>query len=259
MTGLRELQHNFLNHLLEKPASIEKEIVSDQHASSQQRLGFYANGYKLRLKEAIGTDYEQLHAYLGDELFEQLMDQYISQIQSHHPSLRYYSQHMPALLAEKEPWSQSPELSELAIIEKSFCDSFDSADQVPVGVNMLAQIEPDHWPTLQLKFQDSVTLLPLEYNSFLIWQALSEEDIPPAAESDVATWLIWRSELISSYAVLSEAETCAIKTMQAGGDFSALCESLLAFYDEQETPQQAIALLQGWLVNNMVCELGFVS
>lgn len=256
MTGLRELQHNFLNYLLEKPARITNEIVSDEHASSQQRLGFYADGYRLRLKEAIATDYEQLNAYLGEDLFDQLMDQYINQYQSQHPSLRYYSQYMPELLATKEPWSESPELSELATIEKSFCDSFDSADRKPVGVNMLAQIDPDHWPTLQLKFQDSVTLLPLNYNSFLIWQALSEEEVPPAAVSDVTTWLIWRSELISSYSILSQAETCAIKTMQAGGDFSALCENLLAYYDEQETPQQAISLLQGWLANNMVSELG---
>ena len=255
MPGLRDVQHQFLNYLLEKPSSIVDNIESNGNTSAQQRLDLYADGYRLRLKEAISTDYEQLHAYLGDDMFEQLMDEYINHYPSHHPSLRYYSKDIPAFLARGEPWTQAPEIVEIATIEKALCDSFDSANHEARTVQDLADINPDSWPTLKIKLHDSVQLLSLQYNSFPIWQALSEESHPPAVIQEASTWLIWRNNLVSQYRTISDAETDALEIMIAGGNFSDLCEKLLDYYEEEETPQQAIYLLQTWLTNEMVSEL----
>ena len=68
--GLRDLQQDFLQFLLDKPSTITQAIVSNEHASSIRRMGLYADAYKLRLKEAIETDYEQLNTYLGEDLFD---------------------------------------------------------------------------------------------------------------------------------------------------------------------------------------------
>ncbi len=259
MSDLKELQHEFLNYLLQKPSSITNNIISDQQLSAQGRLDMYAHGYRLRLKEAIETDYEQLHAYLGDETFDRLMDHYIDLTLSHHPSLRYYSQGLPTHLAEIEPWKETPELAEIASIEKAFCDSFDSADCIAASVQDLSEIDPNSWPNLKVKFHDSVQLLTLEYNSFQIWQALSDEEVPPTRAKDSTTWLIWRSDLISNYVALAEAELSALNTMLAGGDFSALCEVLLDHYEESETPQQAVFLLQEWLSSQMICNIAITN
>lgn len=249
------MQQDFLNYLLEKESSIESNIISDAQASAKQRLNFYANAYKLRLKEAIETDYEQLHAYLGDELFDRLMEEYISLNPSHQYNLRHYSTKIPSLLAENEPWSQIPELVEIAKIEKAFCDSFDAEDCDIASVNHLSQIDPKSWPTLKIRFHDSMKLLKMNFNSFPIWQALSDEQTPPPAKEEPGSWIIWRKDLVSSYCSLTKAEVTAIETMMSGGDFSTLCEALLDYYDEESTPQQAVALLQEWLSNEMVCEL----
>lgn len=255
MPGLRELQHDFLNYLLEKPSAIVKNIVSTAQMSAQQRVDLYADGYKIRLKEAIMTDYEQLHAYLGDDMFEQLMNEYIASYPSQHPNLRYFSKHMMTLLAEKEPWTQAPELIEIATIEKTFCDSFDAADCATVSLQDLSKIAPDSLPTLTMQFHASVQVLAMKYNSFQIWQALSKGDNPPALIDDPTTWLVWRSDLISRYIAISAAEVCAINIMIAGGDFSDMCEALLDYYDEQDTPQQAVGLLQAWTSKEMLCVL----
>ncbi len=252
---LREMQHEFIKCMLEQPSSISTEIVSDDHASAERRLSLYAEGYKLRLKEVIEGDYEQVNAYLGDELFDQLMEQYISEYQSHHPNLRYYTQYMPTLLSDSLPWSNSPEVSELAEIEKLFSDSFDSENCQSVTTQDLAQISPDAWPTLTIQFKQAVHLVSTQFNSFPIWQALSNENTPPELVPEPSTWLIWRSDLISSYIEISAAETAAYKIMKRGGDFGALCEALLEFYDDEETPMQAVTLLQGWLLRDMVGEM----
>ena len=255
MSALRELQNEFLNYLLEKPSSIVNNIVSAGNVTAQQRLGLYADGYKLRLKEAVSTDYEQLHTYLGDDMFDQLMNEYINQYPSHHPSLRYYSKNIPDLLSEGEPWSQAPELIEIARIEKAFCDSFDAADCEAVTLQYLSKIAEDSWPTLKIQFHDSIQLLAMQYNSFEIWKAMSEDNHPPSVIEDTSIWLIWRNDLVSQYRAVDEIEIGAIKLMIAGGDFSELCEYLLEYYVEQDTPQQAIVLLQSWLMNKMICQL----
>jgi len=252
MSALSDMQNEFLNYMLEKPSGIADNIVSNGNTSAQQRLNLYADGYKLRLKEAITTDYEQLHTYLGDDMFEQLMEEYISKYPSHHPSLRYYSKDIATCLSMGEPWTQAPELVEIATIEKALCDSFDSADRELFTIQDLSQMAPENWPELTIKFHDSVQLLALGYNSFPIWQALSEQNNPPPAIQEPSTWLIWRKELVSQFRTVSEAEIAAIQLMMSGGSFSDLCEKLLDYYDEEETPQQAIYLLQQWLANGMV-------
>ena len=256
MSDLRELQHEFLNHLLAKPSTAVHSIESAGGVSAQDRLDLYADGYKLRLKEAIGTDYEQLHAWLGDDIFDDLMERYIALYPSHHPSLRYYSKHMLELLGTEKPWTDAPELVEIASIEKAFCDSFDSADIEILGAKKLTEIDPDYWPEMKLEFHPSVQVLELGYNSFQIWQALSEGETPPPSIKDPGHWLIWRSHLISSFSAISDAENSAITVMMQGGTFSDLCDCLFEYYDEESTPLQAVSLLQEWLTNDMVISLG---
>ena len=58
------------------------------------------------------------------------------------------------LLASDEQWKQTPELSEIALIEKTLCDSFDSLHCSAVSIKDLAELAPESWPTLKLKFHE---------------------------------------------------------------------------------------------------------
>lgn len=255
MFQLRELQQAFLKHLLGTPSPISEHIQSTADTSVQQRLDIYASGYRLRLKEAITTDFDNLHGYLGDDLFDQLLDCYIDTYQSKHPSLRYYSQHITELLAEQKPFVQYPELIEIAKIEQAFNDSFDAADCATADIEKLGQIAAESWPTLCVQLHASVQLLDLDHNSFAIWKALSEEQTPPALIKEKHTWLIWRKGLISRYRALSDAESFALTRAMNGDDFATLCEGLLDYFDEEQTPAKAVGFLQTWLVEMMVCDI----
>lgn len=258
MHSLREMQQAFLGHLLGQAGDAAGYIQSTPEASSHERLGIYATGYRLRLKEALETDYERLHAYLGDELFGQLMDAYIDRYPSHQTSLRGYGRHMAELLNGLAPFCDVPVLKEIERIERAFNDSFDAADSRPLAADVLTGIPPEAWPTMRLGLHASVRLLPNEYNSFPIWRALSNGQTPPEVERDPATWLVWRKGLVSRYRALPEAEASALETVFSGGDFSALCEGLLDHHAEDEVPRQAVALLQGWIeeemVDSIICE-----
>jgi len=256
VSGLEQLQRSFFGHLLGKSSDIVEHIQSTEDTSAQQRVDIYASGYRLRLKEAIMTDFEQLHAYMGDDWFEQLMDSYIDRYRSHHPSLRYYSQHMLELLDSEQPFSEVPVLREIADIEQAFNSSFDAADCTSIEVNQLAEVAAEDWPVMRLELHSSVLLLTVKYNSFPIWKALSEQQQPPELVAEPTVWVIWRKDLLSRYRALSDAEAMALGMVAAGADFGELCEGLLAFFDEQQTPQQAIVYLQTWIKEKMVCKLG---
>lgn len=256
MNSLRKLQHEFLGYLLDdEVVEIIERVESTPKRSAMQRMALYGNAYTLRLKEALSTDYERLHSYLGDELFDNLMQRYIDVNPSHHPSLRYFGQHMVMLLEGLEPFDQLPEVAELARIEQAFGNSFDAADCQSVSLNQLAQLKHEAWATLTLRFHSAVQLLPQHYNSFQIWRALANEEKPPPKTISDTTWLIWRQDLVSRYRALENAELAALIVVMSGGSFADLCEALLEHFSEEETPQKAVAYLQQWINDQMVCRL----
>ena len=256
MNTLRNMQNEFLDYLLDDQSNeIVASIESTPDRSAKQRMTFYGNAYVLRLKEALMTDYERLHAYLGDDLFEGLMDSYIQRYPSHHPSLRYFGQYMVELVEQLEPFSQLPEVAEITRIEQAFANSFDAENCNNVVIDQLVSLVPEAWATFTIGFHQSVQLLPQTVNSFQIWRALSDEQIPPEKEQDNTTWLVWRHDLVSRYRALDEAELAALTIVMEGGDFSNLCEALLMHFSEKETPQQAVSYLQQWINDQMVCKL----
>jgi len=247
-----------MNYVLGEKSDMVEKIESTPALSAKGRLDIYATAYKLRLEEAITTDYDKLHSYLGDEQFDSVMERYIEKYPSHSTNLRYYSISMAELLANEAPFNQHPILAELATIEAAFANSFDAEDHSFVTVNELADLAPDAWGRLQLGFQNSVQILSMTFNSFAIWKALSAEKTPPevSRSEEPVMWVMWRrADLVSHYRAVEEAEYAALNLAIAGEDFAAICERLLDFFSEEETPVKAVGFLQSWIQEEMLSEL----
>ncbi len=255
MPALRELQRAFLGHLLGDTTDIAHAIQSTPEASASERLSIYATGYRLRLKEALETDYPRLHTYLGDALFDRLAGAYIDRYRSQGTSLRGYSRHMGELLAGLSPFDELPVLGELERIERAFNHSFDAADSGPLDPAVLERLPPAAWPDMRLGVHASLRLLDLRFNSFAIWRALAEEQTPPEPEPDRAIWVIWRRALVSRYRALPAHEADLLRGVLAGEPLADLCERLLAHFPADEVPGQAVGLLRGWIGEEMITHL----
>ncbi len=254
MSDLHDMQQRFMDYLLDESTTIVDEIESTPMRSAKGRLDIYASAYRLRLKEAITTDYDKLALYLGDERFEKLMDLYIDKFPSHTTNLRYFSTHLPELIRDETDYAHIAEVYELACIERAFADSFDAKDLQFATIDDLAALPEQAWGTLSFKFQKSVQIIWLEHNSFPIWKALAEEHTPPKANKSSATaWILWRkSDLISHYRMLAPEEIAILALAMQGENFAVMCEKLLEFYNEQETPMKAIGFLQSWITEEML-------
>lgn len=258
MSALHKLQLQFLDYLLDdSQQNIVKQTESTDHSSAEQRLQYYGNAYRMRLKEVLSSDFENLHTYIGDQLFDELMEMYIDHYPSSNTSLRDYGAHMLELVTTTNPFMRWPELAEIARIELAFNQSFDVADIEVYTEIELQTLSAVNWPRFTLKFSDSVELISLEYNSFQIWRALAQGETPPEKRLESNTWLIWRQDLVSRYRSVEDPERAALDAALSGDSFSRICLTLNTYFTDQQTPVTALAYLRQWIRQEMVSSLNY--
>jgi hypothetical protein len=257
MSKLRELEGNFLAYLLKGDAHITGEIVDQAPVGRETRLAIYANAYRTRLRETLETDHEMLGLYLGDALWDRMVDGYIDDHPSSYRSLRQYGDALPKWLRNNPPFTDYPQISELALFERRLLVSFDAADACRAGADELAALPARRWPRIRLRFHPSVQPFRVDSNCVEIWQALKAGEAPPdAATQPDSWWLLWRGEdRLTQFRSLPAEESAVLHHFLAGGDFAGACEQLLVAHSGDDVAQIGLALLMNWLETGLVREL----
>lgn len=259
MSKLFAVQRDFQAYLLAPgpDQAIERQVVNNTRGTAAKRLKVYAEAYRLRLDEALSTDYEALHTLLGDEQFHRLCLKYIDAYPSRHYSLRYFGQHMQGFLNRREPYSRQPVLSELAEFEWAMVNAFDAEDSPVVTPREIANLARAAWPGMRLEFHASLCRLQLVWNSAHLWKVLLSEGNPPdalqRAETSVA-WLIWRQDK-TYFRSLAPQEAWALDAMRAGADFAKFCEGLCAWVAEEQAALTAAEMLYRWASDGLIKRL----
>lgn len=257
MSGLQQLQRDFLAYLLSGDQRIAEHVVDQAPVSRDIRLHIYRNAYRVRLRETLDTDHQVLGLYLGDELFEQMVNGYIDAYPSPYRSLRFFADGLPDYLRVTAPFADHPQLAELAAFERRLLASFDAGDAERVELSALAALPPSDWPSLRLRFHPSVQLFRADWNSVEMWQALKAEEAPPvpAVQPD-SWWLLWRGEdRLTEFRSVALAEVRSMQHFLHGGNFAGVCEQLLALAPADTVAGQALDLLGTWLASGLVIRL----
>jgi hypothetical protein len=249
---LAELQRDFQRHVMHGHERIVDAVGGTPNVPAALRLSIYSNAYRLRLTDALAATLPRLQQFMGTDEFAALASDYIDLCPSSFPSIRWFGDQVPQLLRRRFP--KQPWLEELATWEWAIAASFDGADAQPIGIEALAAVAPDQWPTLRFAFHPTVQCLQLRTNAPLLFKALSAETEMPEATSlaEPQPWLIWREEFKTQYRSLSSDESAALEVMRAGGTFEALCDTLCAWHDMDAVPMQAAGLLKRWVVEQMI-------
>jgi hypothetical protein len=197
MSALRRLQEDFQRYVLARAGPVVQEIVDDATLGACARLEIYADAYRLRLLEALETDFTALHAFLGDEAFEALGRAYIERHASAHFSLRHYGRRMAEFLRTTPSYCENTLLGELAAFDWALTAAFDAADSPVVAVEEMAAVPADEWPRLSFAPHPSVIRLDLKWNAPAIWKAADGKQALPAPEraAHPIGWVVWRQNL----------------------------------------------------------------
>jgi len=257
MKDLSRLQAVFQGFILNSDPAVNAEVVGTAKVDVATRLGIYANAYRLRLLEALDTDYPGLHTIAGDEEFERLGRAYIEAHPSTFRSLRWFGDRMSEFLRTTEPYCDYPVFAEMAAFEWAMSDAFDAADTALATVEGMATVAPEAWPALRFTPHDSLRRLDLRWNVPTVWKAIDAEQDPPALEeSDTPiSWLVWRRDLRTYFRSLDVAEAWALDAMVRGETFSMICEGLTEWIDSQNVPMHAAGLLKRWLSDGLIFEI----
>ncbi len=257
MKSLPNLQSAFQGFILTSDPAIQDDVVGTPRVDAATRLAIYADAYRLRLIEALDTDYPGLHTMAGDEEFDHLARAYIAAQPSTFRSLRWFGNRMSEFLRTTEPYSKYPVFSEMAEFEWAKSDSFDAADSDVAGIHDMAAISPEDWPDLTFVPHPSLRRLDLRWNVPTVWKEIEADREPPALEENEypIAWLVWRQDLLTYFRSLDVDEAWAINAMQRGETFAAICEGLTEWIDAQNVAVHVAGFLKQWLADGLICEI----
>ncbi len=254
MPGLRHLQRDLQNHLLGTESAIADAIVDAPPLPVAERLDIYRNAYCVRLIEALKDTYPILHAVLGDDDFATLGEEYVVTHPSVHRSIRWYGSELAEFLGRCPPYAGMPIFEELALLEWTLAEVFDSADAEPTSREAFLALDPSTWSELIFEFHPSVRRLPLQWNTVAVWQTMSRGETPPdpACAEYPAPWLLWRQNLQNYFRSMTVDEAAALDLARGGGTFGQICEALAKWLPEDEIPLRAASLLGLWADSRII-------
>lgn len=253
MTRLRKIQESFQRYVLSgDPARAERLFASGYGATVAQRMGIYHDAYRLRLIEALRSDYETLHAILGQETFNTVARAYIDSHRSHYYNIRWYGDAMAEFLRNHASWREQPWLAELAHFEWSMLAAFDAADASLLTIEAMSRVPLAQWPELTFIAHPSVRVVDLLFDVPMLWKThkAGEElrDRRPAALR--CSWLIWRRGRETYFRSVEKDEAPALKALLGGMPFAAICERV--GNSEDNAPLRAASLLKTWISEELL-------
>lgn len=285
MSALAGLQADFQAFLLDGHGRMLGRVAGTAKVSAERRLAIYYDAYRLRLLEALASNYPVLRAWLGEDQFEDIGIAYIAAHPSRHFSIRWFGHRLPEFLATTPPWEDKPGVAEMAALEWALSEAFDAQDGAVMRVADMAAIPAGAWPGMRLRLHPSVRRLDLRWNVPLVWKAVNRSldeanssdgcrgkasntpaadreprevrpaagEIPALTENDhLQAWLVWREDLKTWFRSLSVDEAWALDAAKAGEDFAAICEGLLEWNDAQNVARHAAGLMKQWIGDGIV-------
>jgi hypothetical protein len=183
------------------------------------------------LAEFLANDYGKLRLYMGVSAFNRMVHLCAANVPSDSSAARTLSQRLPTFLNVTRPYSKSPELSELASVERAFNAALDAPD-API---LDRTAYPEGFGKVRVDIHPSVQRLLLRTNATSIWAALTAGELPPppgrlGAPQEL---LVWRQGLTSRFRMIGREEALALD--------EAACGKLTS------VDQRSANFLRGWL------------
>jgi len=251
MKGLQRIQRGFQDYVLGDGAvafELGAAIRQQGALTAHDRLAIYHNAYRVRMREALNEAYQRTWTYAGDELFGELAGTYLAAHPSSFCNLRWFGDRFADFVRQQLP--DHPFVAELAVFEWALGLAFDASDAPVAGPAAFSALAPAAWADLVLSLHPSVQLLRMEFNSVAIWQALGQEQAPPAPVALPApcVWLVWRKDNQPHFRSLDAFEADALAALAAGSSFGRVCELSAG----PDVAQRMGRCLQDWMSQELL-------
>jgi hypothetical protein len=255
---LADLERAVQHHVLTGgplPAALEAAVAPP----AGERWEIYVEGYRLRLTDALATQYPALAVRAGRDGFAAQMRSFIAVTPSLHRSIRDYGRELAEYLAARARDLEDELRAELADFEWRLAAAFDAAPGAPARPADLGGVAPADWPGLRFRGIPGLGRLATRTNAVAVWRAAKAigeastdgESLtePAAARAASAEWLILRPGLDIQFRSLPADEAAALDRLLGGASFGELCAELaVTLGDDDTAAATAAGWLKGWLL-----------
>ena len=246
MSDVASLYAQFQQAVMDADASaIAPCFTPHPRLSAQQQLAIYADGYRIRLTEAIVTDYPALTAYIGDAAMQQAALAYALS----HPSTSYNLDRYSHPFADWFAGQVGDEFAaEIARLEQAIAEIFMAPESAPLTAQDFARANPDDFAKACLPLRRAGRLLAFTYpaESWLSQQRLGQ-GTPPRPEA-VPQWVyVYRHNNEVRRIVLEEAAYSLLTELASG---KCVGDALDAVTTDNPQHESALAAhLQAWFAH----------
>lgn len=241
MNAMAATQAAFAGWLLHGDDALAAHVAGDL---ANERMRVYADAYRLRLCDVLGNDFPDVRAVVGDGAFAALAGRYLRVHPSQSPSLRHFGARFADWLLLQDELRTG--LHELARFEWLQGEAFDAAHAPALGIEDIARLPAQAWPTLRLRAQPSLRQLETRW-------LVPGETAPLLADLPMPMhWLLWRdADGDVHWRVPDADEADALRCVRDGTDFGGVCERR-SLHHGGDGALRAASLLKRWLADGLL-------
>jgi len=233
--------------LKNNPEKIAPAIKAHPRLSPEQQFAIYADGYRIRLAQAVRSDYPALVAYLGDKVFDESALRYIEQNSPKSYNLDFYPHKFAEFLGNN---SEDVFAVELAALESAIAEVFMLPDSEPLAPDALAKLSSEEFGEMILPLRKAAKLLSFSYdvNGWLNEQrAGNTRQLPEAANQFL---LVYRHNNEVQRLPVSEAGFALLKELATGKTVSDALD--LVINKTPDYSEEITTNLQNWFAQWLV-------
>jgi Putative DNA-binding domain len=216
-------------------------------------LDIYYAAYRARLREAVSETFEKSRAWLGDEVFDAVVADYISANPPTHWSLSEYGETLPRWFART--FADDPEIGELAAIEWALHHCFSGAEGEPFDWAGIAGLD---WENAVITLVPTYAEVEMRTNAATIWRTMADGVEPPEASllPERVKLRFWRRGHSPNYVAMDRFEAQALNLIQQSLTFSAVCASLETSFPDADIARKVGDLLVQWRGDGLILLIG---
>ena len=225
----------------------------------EERMAVYANGYLVRIREALAEVYEALRHVLGEDKFSGLCHAYVYRHPSFDYNLNFVGKKLPEFLESSLLTKSFPFLPDLARLEWLVWRAFHAFEEPALDSRQIAEIPMDDWEKTQIIFQPSVGLISSLWPILDIWRIRrdSSDKMSVDLTHRPQQILIGRRGDQVRCEGLDENQYRLLSGLLSGKSLGVVCEELAGAADEQEFP--IAAWFSEWVRDGLIARCKFVE
>ena len=220
-------------------------------ASGEERMAVYAEGYVVRIREALEEVYEAIRHVLGRDAFTGLARDYARRFPSNHYDLGHAGRRLPEFLASHPLTRELPFLPDLARLEWAVSWAFHAFEQAPLSAEELAALSPEALEGARVRFQPSVRLVSSRWPVLEIWEQRKHprEEIRVELEGRPQRVLVFREGVRVRCEALEPAQHGLLESLLAGRPLGEACADLA------DAEQALSGWFAGWMARRLIIRL----